>query len=106
NSNVVHSLAVISVFSPPNHDLLHQSFQTVYACHYQGVDALLVIDIKQIESVVSMIPYFKVTPDGELEIPETEHFLMEKIGLDITSLLGKEEDDEGPDKDNMYAGDS
>lgn len=101
----VHSLAVVSVFSPPDRDLLHQSFQTVYVCHYQGADALSVIDIKQIESVVSMIPYFKVTPDGELEIPETEHFLMEKIGLDITPLLGEDEEDEGPDEDDMYADD-
>ncbi|KAF9462672.1 hypothetical protein BDZ94DRAFT_1194350, partial [Collybia nuda] len=52
----VHSLAVISVFSPPDCDLLPQSFQTVYACHYQGDHALLVIDIEQIESVILIIP--------------------------------------------------
>lgn len=104
----VHGLALISVFSPPDLQLLRESFQTVYKCHYQGEDALLAIDIKQIESVVAMIPYYKVTPDGELQIPGTEYFLMEKIGLDITaleSLVGQREADEGDDDgdDDMYA---
>jgi hypothetical protein len=94
---------VISVFSPPDRELLEQSFQTVYACHYEGDKALLAIDVKQIESVVSMIPYFKITPDGEIVAPETEHFLMEKLGLDVTSLLGEDEEDEDPDEGDVYA---
>lgn len=69
-----------------------------------GDAALLAIDVKQIESVVSMIPYFKITPDGEIEKPNTEYFLMEKLGLGISSVVGEEEEDEGLEDDDMYVG--
>ncbi|GLB34150.1 hypothetical protein LshimejAT787_0110340 [Lyophyllum shimeji] len=102
----VHSLAAVSVFSPPDCELLKKSYQTVYVCHYQGDHALLVIDVKQIDSVVSRVPYFKLTPNGDIVTPETEFFLLEKLGLDITCLLGEMEEDEGPDDGDMSVDDS
>lgn len=42
-----------------------------------------------------MVPYFKIAQDGEILMPDTEHFLVEKIGMEITALLGQgDEDDE------------
>jgi hypothetical protein len=96
----IYSLALVSVFSQPDLRLLENSNQTVYSCHYQGDMALRVVDIKTIKSVVSMVPYFKVTQDGEIIEPETEHFLLEKPGLCIAELVGEEEDD---DLEGLYA---
>ena len=59
------------------------------------------IDIKNIDSVVSMVPYFKIVQDGGILMPDTEHFLVEKIGMEITALLGQgDEDDEEDGQEN------
>ncbi|KAF5379709.1 hypothetical protein D9615_005670 [Tricholomella constricta] len=94
----VHTLAVVSVFSSPDRELLKKSHQTVHMCRYMGADALLAIHVKQIDSVVAMIPYFKVTTSGGIEVPENEYFLMEKLGLEITSLSGGDEGDDEPEE--------
>ena len=33
---VRYSLALVSIFSPPDIDLLNTSYHTVYSCEYQG----------------------------------------------------------------------
>jgi hypothetical protein len=48
-----------------------------------------------------MVPYYKITPDGEIEIPDTEHFLVEKMGLDITSLFREQEHGDDDDEQDM-----
>jgi hypothetical protein len=103
---LIHTLAVASVFSPPDQELLDLSHQAVYASHYRGDDALIAIDVKCLESVVSMVPYYKITPEGEIEIPDTEHFLVEKMGLDITALFGEDEHgDDDDEQDTITPGD-
>ncbi|KAG6895036.1 hypothetical protein C0992_003433 [Termitomyces sp. T32_za158] len=97
--DIVHTLAVISVFSPPDPILLEKSSSTVYACSYLGTRSLKVIDVCQIKSVVAMIPDFEVTAAGVIQMPTDKYFLVEKLGLDITVLLGEKEEDEGPDND-------
>lgn len=72
---------------------------TVYACHYRGVASLKAIDVRDIKSVVAMIPDFKVTTTGDIEEPVHAFFLVEKLGLDMTVLLGEEDEDEGPEND-------
>jgi hypothetical protein len=93
----IHNLAVVSVFSPPDQELLNCSFQTVYACHYRGDNILKAIDVKTIESVVSMIPYFRITTEGAIVVPDTEHFLVEKLSMAITALLGEDNDNDEED---------
>jgi cephalosporin-C deacetylase-like acetyl esterase len=90
--DIVHTLSVISVFSQPDASLLAESSHTVYACHYQGDNSLTTIDVKQIKAVVAMIPYFRVINDG-IQVPETEHFLVEKPYLDVTYFRGEEDPD-------------
>ncbi|KAH8802337.1 hypothetical protein DL96DRAFT_1773948 [Flagelloscypha sp. PMI_526] len=51
------TLAMVSVFSPPDKDLLHQSSGSLWAAHYRGADDLRVIEAKSIQSVVAMIPF-------------------------------------------------
>ena len=86
----VHTLAIISIFSPPDATLLAESSGTVYACHYQGDNSLMAMDIKQIKAVVAMIPYFRVSANG-IDIPEMEHFLVEKPYREITYFRGEED---------------
>ncbi|KAK7037053.1 hypothetical protein R3P38DRAFT_2517049 [Favolaschia claudopus] len=46
------TLALISVYSPPNPDLLAKSFHTVAECDYFGDDNLQVIQVPQIRAGV------------------------------------------------------
>ncbi|KAK7006805.1 hypothetical protein R3P38DRAFT_2555038 [Favolaschia claudopus] len=77
------TLALISVYSPPNAALLEKSFQTVAECNYFGDDNLQVISILQIEAGVGMIP---VDDTGK-------YFVAEKLGLELESMAGALEDD-------------
>jgi hypothetical protein len=47
------------------------------------------------------VPYFKILPNGDIEVPDTERFLVEKPGLDIALLVG-EEVLEDNDEDDLY----
>ena len=47
-----------------------------------------------------MIPYFKVTQDGNIITPENEYFLLEKPGLEIAKLLDQTGMDD--DHDDFY----
>lgn len=68
---------------------------------YKGDAALRVVDAKSIQSVVSMIPYFKILENGNFETPATQHFLVEKPGLDLALFLGGEVVD-NDDDDELY----
>jgi hypothetical protein len=83
----IKTLALVSIFSAPNLDLLRDSYQTVWSCRYQAEVGYRVIDATTILSVVAMIP------EGEGE--ETWYFLVEKPGLDMGYLGGYEQDEDG-----------
>ncbi len=85
------TLAMVSVFSPPDQDILKQSVYTVCACKYCGhlADSYEVVDVKQIVSVVAMVP-LPMTPE-EAQHPEDHagrFFVVEKPGLDVACLAG------------------
>jgi hypothetical protein len=76
------ALAVISVYSKPNPDLLMLSHGTFASCQYFGDDALVVVDVLCIESVIAMVPHNPPhSKDSELYF-----FLIEQPGLDIVIL--------------------
>ena len=57
-----YPLTTVNLFFFPNATLLTQSSQTVYLCSaLEGQDAIDVIPITSIKSVVSMFPDMKVT---------------------------------------------
>ena len=94
-----YRLAIVNMFSFHNATLLSQSSQTVYLCDaLEGVDAIRVILITSIKSVVSMFPDLKVTPDGELV--ETKKFALLQhpfIGLakyNTEGLFDEQDDDD------------
>jgi hypothetical protein len=75
-NNEVHSLALASIFSPPDDTLLKRSSGAVYVCHYDGDNALQVFDVKKIHSVVSMFPDYQVTLEGDIVVPENQFSLL------------------------------
>ncbi|KAH8981811.1 hypothetical protein EDB92DRAFT_1969673 [Lactarius akahatsu] len=78
-----HPLAMISLFSPPDANILSDSSGTVYLCDpMTGPEGLLVVPVTSILSVVSMFPDMHVTQDGH--ISETGKFSLMRhayIGL-------------------------
>src|SRR6267154_1762976 len=102
--DTVYSLALISVFSPPDQELLNLSRNAVYICHGSGIDALTVVDIKAITAVVSMVPDFQVTPKGEIIILDNRFLMVEAPFLKLAALCGAlGEDDDTNDNDNGTA---
>lgn len=93
-----YPLAVVKLFSLPDATLLSQSSQTVYLCNaLEGQDAIKVIPITSIKSVVSMFPDFKVTPDGELidtqRFALLRHPFIELARYNSEGMFDEEDDD-------------
>jgi hypothetical protein len=82
-------LALVSLYSNPDIDLLRLSHDTLWSCEYQGDSALKVIDVKTIKSVVAMIPHSPAIGGQEAR---DRFFLVEKPGFDVALIAGTEED--------------
>lgn len=83
-NNTTKGLALISVYDPPDEDLLRDSSNALWVALYRGEDHLKVIDIKSIATCVAMVPFTK-PPDGRF-------FVCEKMGLEVGNLGGFHED--------------
>jgi hypothetical protein len=71
------AFAVVSLFSRPDPRMLEDSYHTLWACKYQGLNALKVVSITSIRSIVSMQ---RLTP---LPSEDSDYFfVVEKSGLD------------------------
>jgi len=75
------AFALVSFYSPPDDYLLHISSNTLVVCRYQGEEALVVIDVRSILSVVAMVP-FPFVVGGR----DDQFFVIEKIGLDVIEV--------------------
>ncbi|KAF8836906.1 hypothetical protein BDN67DRAFT_991965 [Paxillus ammoniavirescens] len=82
----IKTVALVSFFSQPDPHLLHLSWHTFLSCVHSGHNALCVIEVKSIVSVVAMILH-KTPGDNRLR-----HFVVEKPGLDVATIGGWEED--------------
>lgn len=74
----LQAFALASLFSPPNEYLLRHSSGTLVVCEYRGEEALVVIEVKSILSVVAMVPF-----DFLLDGRGSQYFMIEQIGLDV-----------------------
>jgi hypothetical protein len=83
------ALALVSLYSTPDVDLLRISHDTLWSCEYRGDSALKFIDVKMIKSVVAMIPHSPVIRGQEVR---DRFFLVEKPGFDVALIAGTEED--------------
>ncbi|KAG1864466.1 hypothetical protein C8R48DRAFT_601816 [Suillus tomentosus] len=93
------NVAVISLFSRPDNELLELSSHVVASCAYYGDDDIRVIDIKSITDVVAMVPHRPRLPSGAVE---DRFFMVEKPGLDVASfgILPVDDAVEGEESDN------
>lgn len=98
-------VAVVSMFSLPDKDLLDLSCHTVSSCQLEE-DDIRVIDLKSILSVVGMIPHKPTLPSG---VTEDRYFMVEKPGLDIATFgvpyEGHAAQDDQLDEQEAEAGD-
>jgi hypothetical protein len=81
--------ALVSKFSPANQYLFRHSEGTLVVCRYEDEEALVVIEVKTICSVVAMVP-FQYAIDGA----GGYYFMIEKIGLDVIDTDNQSEDEE------------
>ncbi|RDB26701.1 hypothetical protein Hypma_005263 [Hypsizygus marmoreus] len=88
-SEVTRTLAMISLYSRPDLDLLRKSSNTLWSCRHQGVAGLVVVEARSIEAVVAMAPH-SVTILGEEWAGRV--FVVEKPGLDVAEMGGVVED--------------
>jgi hypothetical protein len=79
------SLAMVSMYSPPHAELLALSYNTLWSCSYQGNYSLGVIDARSIAAVIAMVPHQPFPQDSN---PVERFFVVEKPGLDVSSLGG------------------
>lgn len=75
-------LAIVSVYSEPDQDLLAASHGTLVSCQHFGDDALAAINVLCIKSVVAMVPHNL----PHFADSECHFFLVERPGLDIVNL--------------------
>jgi hypothetical protein len=102
--DIIHSLALVSFFSPPDQDILKLSNNAAYICFHGGIDSLVVVDIKAISAVVSMVPDYEVTVDGDVVIPDNRFSMLEAPFLKLATLsgnLGDDDDDIGDTGDTI-----
>jgi hypothetical protein len=98
DDDLEYPVAVVNLFSLPDATILTQSSQTVYLSNaLEGEDAIRVVPITSIKSVVSMFPDVQVTPDGELvntqKFALLRHPLIELAKYNTEGLFDEEEDE-------------
>lgn len=79
---------MVSLYSPPDERLFQLTHGTLIVCEYQSEQALIVINVKSILSVVAMIPFPFIAGGNE-----NQYFTIEKIGLDVIDT--EDPEDEG-----------
>lgn len=79
--------ALLSIYGPPNQEMLEESSYTLHACEYKGDEGLRCLPVTEIVSTVSMQPLPRRPED-----PENLWFVVEKSGLDDVQLIGYEGD--------------
>ncbi len=84
--DIQHTLATVKTFSPPNLDLLRESYGILRVCRFPSKEGVVVVDAKCITDVVGMVPFHRLGHEGGKEF-----FPIEKMSL--TSIQTTEDDD-------------
>ena len=74
----MQAFALVLLYSMLNDYILQSSHTTLVVCRYQGEEALRVIDVKSILSVVAMVPF-----DFLIDNCSDQYYMIEKVGLDV-----------------------
>ena len=91
----------MSVFSPPDQEILELSNHAAYICHHGGTDAFTVVDAKAITEVVLMVPDFQVAANGDIIVPENRFSLVEVPFIKLAKLCSVVEDDNDDNDDTI-----
>jgi len=81
-------LALVSVFGRPEEHLRHLSFGALLVCSFHGIERLVVVPAKAIQSVVGMVPFLQTQQDAL-------YFVVEKMG----HIAGDESPPDAPDEE-------
>ena len=75
--------AMVSLYGPPNEELLTLSYKTVYSCSYLGQGNLRVVEVTAIQSAVAVIPHSLATIEDEDVRKELQDkvFVLEKLEI-------------------------
>ncbi|KAI0732456.1 hypothetical protein BC629DRAFT_1302176 [Irpex lacteus] len=94
------AFAMVDLYSRPDEALLRESSNTLWSCHKQAGNAgLCVVELAEVFSVVAMVPHPPLL-DPTLGNFTGRVFVVEKIGLDVMTMVGIEEEDIEPDEES------
>ena len=80
---------MISLFGPPDLTLLRESSNTLWSCKSGGDTDLVVVCVKDIVSVIAMIPHQPTVAGQPIE---ERYFVVEKPGLDVADMGGVQQE--------------
>ena len=61
------AFALVSCYDEPDKTLLEESCQTLYVARYLGKQALKIINVRSIQSVIGMVPFMLSEPEEQNE---------------------------------------
>ncbi|TBU45654.1 hypothetical protein BD309DRAFT_859727, partial [Dichomitus squalens] len=100
------TLAMISLFTPPDPAILRDTYGALVACRYQGEESREVIVATDIASVVAMLPLSPRREEAEdphaADLYSNRFYVVERLGFD-SSFIGREQivrDEEGSDDES------
>ncbi|TBU52199.1 hypothetical protein BD310DRAFT_789821, partial [Dichomitus squalens] len=97
------TLAMVSIFTPPDPAILRDTYGALIACRYAGDRSREVITVKDIVSVVAMLPLAPRREEAEdpraAELYSNRFYVVERLGFDMSSI-GREERMSDEDEDD------
>ena len=86
-------VALISLYSTPDPDILETTSGVLVVCRYQGDDSLVLVEAQAIKSLIAMFPFLEKAEGGRARRHEGRFYVGEMPGLTLAEL-GMEEGDE------------
>jgi hypothetical protein len=68
-----YTLAAVKMYSPPDPQILEETYSTTKVCTHLGDDGVKIVDVKWIHEVVAMIPFTRRGRDSEYYLLEDMH---------------------------------
>jgi hypothetical protein len=75
NKDLWYTLAAVKMYSPPDPQILEDTYSTTKVCRLLGDDGVKIVDVKWIREVVAMIPF---TCSGR-HSDSSEYYLLEDM---------------------------
>lgn len=89
-------VALISLYSTPDPDILETTSDILLVCRYQGDASLVLVEATAIKSLIAMVPFLEKAEGGRPRRHKGRFYLGEMPGLTLAEL-GMEVGDEPPE---------